>query len=113
MLAMAGRLRKLQNVKTLIETRSFTTATITRNETDNKKKKVSLYSKISPLGNPNLAMTPELDDWIQKGKKIRTSELKQIIHDLRKRRRFHHALEVCIYTIIYIIYVYVYILVNL
>ncbi|KAD7117911.1 hypothetical protein R6Q59_005068 [Mikania micrantha] len=96
MLTMAGRLRKLQNVKTLAEIRSFATATIDRSEGNNssKKKKVSLYSKISPLGNPSLAMTPELDDWIETGKKVRLSEVKQIIHDLRKRRRFHHALEV-------------------
>ncbi|KAJ0456163.1 putative tetratricopeptide-like helical domain superfamily [Helianthus annuus] len=90
MLAIANRLRNLQNIKT----RSFTTATIARNETNSSKKKVSLYSKISPLGNPNLAMTPELDDWVDTGKKVRASEVKQIIHDLRKRRRFHHALEV-------------------
>ncbi|PWA97864.1 tetratricopeptide repeat (TPR)-like superfamily protein [Artemisia annua] len=30
----------------------------------------------------------------KRGLKVRLSELKQIIHDLRKRRRFHHALEV-------------------
>lgn len=97
MLAMAVRLRKLQNVRSLIGSRSYATATITQTETNDsskKVKKVSLYSRISPLGNPNLAMTPELDDWIGKGKKVRHSELKQIIHDLRKRRRFHHALEV-------------------
>ncbi|CAI9292719.1 unnamed protein product [Lactuca saligna] len=95
MLAMASRLRKLQIVKSLIENRSYTTATITRSESDNSsQKKVSLYSRISPLGNPNLAMTPELDDWIEKGKKVRPSELKQIVHDLRKRKRYHHALEV-------------------
>ncbi|KAK9064248.1 hypothetical protein SSX86_015628 [Deinandra increscens subsp. villosa] len=97
MLAMAGRLRKLQDVKlkTLTEIRPFTTATIARSESNtSSKKKVSLYSKISPLGNPSLAMTPELDDWIEKGKKVRLSEVKQIIHDLRRRRRFHHALEV-------------------
>ncbi|KAI3716929.1 hypothetical protein L1987_68166 [Smallanthus sonchifolius] len=95
MLAMAARLRNLQIVKTLSEIRSFTTATIARSESNNSsKKKVSLYSKISPLGNPSLAMTPELDDWIKTGKKVRSSEVKQIIHDLRKRRRFHHALEV-------------------
>lgn len=94
---MAGRLRKLQNVRSLIGSRSYATATITQtesNDSSKKVKKVSLYSRISPLGNPNLAMTPELDDWIGKGKKVRHSELKQIIHDLRKRRRFHHALEV-------------------
>lgn len=99
MLAMASRLRKLQIVKSLIENRSYTTATITRSESDNSsQKKVSLYSRISPLGNPNLAMTPELDDWIEKGKKVRPSELKQIVHDLRKRKRYHHALEVSTYN---------------
>lgn len=96
MQSMAIRLKKLQTLKTLIEIRQFTTATITRNEIETKstRKKASLYSKISPLGNPSLTMTPELDDWVEKGKKVRHSELKQIIHDLRKRRRSHHALEV-------------------
>lgn len=94
MLAMASRLRNLQTVKTLIENRSYATATISRNEINNSSKKISLYSRISPLGNPSLAMTPELDDWIEKGKKVRNSELKQIVHDLRKRKRYHHALEV-------------------
>ncbi|KVH89534.1 pentatricopeptide repeat-containing protein At4g21705, mitochondrial [Cynara cardunculus var. scolymus] len=97
MLAMAVRLRKLQSVRTLTGNRSYSTATITQSESNDSSKKIkkaSLYSRISPLGNPSLAMTPELDDWIRKGKKVRHSELKQIIHDLRKRRRFHHALEV-------------------
>ncbi|XP_076959052.1 pentatricopeptide repeat-containing protein At4g21705, mitochondrial-like [Bidens hawaiensis] len=89
MLSMAGRLRSLQNAKT--QMRLF--GTMGLNES-NKNNKVTLYSRISPLGDPSLAMTPELNDWIDTGKKVRVSEVKQIIHDLRKRRRFHHALEV-------------------
>nr|GEZ38094.1 hypothetical protein [Tanacetum cinerariifolium] len=80
-------------LKTHFEIRSYTTATATIS-TRNEPKKESLYSRISPLGDPKLAMTPELDNWVQKGLKVRLSEVKQIIHDLRKRRRFHHALEV-------------------
>ncbi|GKB67822.1 hypothetical protein Tco_0929234, partial [Tanacetum coccineum] len=95
MLSITNRLKKLKTLKTHFVLRSYTTATATatistRNESN---KKESLYSRISPLGDPKLAMTPELDNWVQRGFKVRLSELKQIIHDLRKRRRFHHALE--------------------
>ncbi|XP_059659180.1 pentatricopeptide repeat-containing protein At4g21705, mitochondrial-like [Cornus florida] len=60
----------------------------------NRQNKVTLYSKISPLGNPSLSVVPELDDWVGKGKKVRFAELQRIIHDLRKRKRFSHALQV-------------------
>ncbi|KAK4361114.1 hypothetical protein RND71_020066 [Anisodus tanguticus] len=58
-----------------------------------KGKKVSLYSKISPLGNPTCSVTNELDEWVCKGNKIRFAELQRIILDLRKRKRFTQALE--------------------
>ncbi|KAM3362348.1 pentatricopeptide repeat-containing protein, mitochondrial [Capsicum galapagoense] len=58
-----------------------------------KRKKVSLYSKISPLGNPSCSVTNELDEWVCKGNKVRFAELKRIILDLRKRKRFNQALE--------------------
>ncbi|CAK9152523.1 unnamed protein product [Ilex paraguariensis] len=60
----------------------------------NRLNKESLYSRISPLGNPSLNLTPELDEWVEKGKKVRFGELKRIIHDLRKRKRFSQALQV-------------------
>ncbi|EXC18128.1 hypothetical protein L484_014529 [Morus notabilis] len=56
--------------------------------------KATLYYKISPLGDPGRSVAPELDDWVQKGKKVRVAELQRIIHDLRKRKRFSQALEV-------------------
>ncbi|GMH05443.1 hypothetical protein Nepgr_007283 [Nepenthes gracilis] len=60
----------------------------------NGKEMATLYSKISPLGSPAISMKPELDDWVQKGKKVRVAELQRIIHDLRKRRRFSQALQI-------------------
>ncbi|KAM6594716.1 hypothetical protein CsatA_002419 [Cannabis sativa] len=60
----------------------------------NTASKASLYSRISPLGSPTTSVVPELDDWIQKGKRVRVGELQRIIHDLRKRRRFSQALEI-------------------
>ncbi|KAL9270700.1 Pentatricopeptide repeat-containing protein [Drosera capensis] len=54
----------------------------------------SLYAKISPLGSPALRVRPELDSWIDKGKKVSVAELQRIVRDFRKRKRFSHALEV-------------------
>ncbi|KAF8413892.1 hypothetical protein HHK36_001886 [Tetracentron sinense] len=56
--------------------------------------KINLYSKISPLGHPSLSVVPELDKWVEEGRKVREMELQRIIRDLRKRKRFTHALEV-------------------
>lgn len=60
----------------------------------NTANKATLYYKISPLGDPARSVAPELDEWVQKGKKVRVGELQRIIHDLRKRKRFSQALEV-------------------
>ncbi|XP_077223576.1 pentatricopeptide repeat-containing protein At4g21705, mitochondrial-like [Tasmannia lanceolata] len=56
--------------------------------------RTNLYSKISPIGNPNISVLPELDKWAETGKNVRVQELQRIIRDLRKRRRFKQALEV-------------------
>ncbi|KAL6333530.1 hypothetical protein AAG906_028715 [Vitis piasezkii] len=56
--------------------------------------KISLYNKISPLGDPNTSVVPELDNWVQNGNKVWVAELQRIIHDLRKRKRFSQALEI-------------------
>lgn len=67
--------------------------------TKNKQKKIpSLYEKISPLGNPSVDVTRELDRWVDMGNKVRFAELQRIILDLRKRRRFSHALQVSEWT---------------
>ncbi|KAJ8761442.1 hypothetical protein K2173_001573 [Erythroxylum novogranatense] len=59
-----------------------------------RTKKVTLYSKISPLGDPKISVVPELDNWLDSGQKIRFAELQRIIRDLRRRNRFTQALEV-------------------
>ncbi|KAK4797824.1 hypothetical protein SAY86_030150 [Trapa natans] len=59
-----------------------------------RTRKPTLYSKISPLGNPSASVSPELDQWVQAGNKIRFAELQRIIRDLRKRKRYNQALEV-------------------
>ncbi|CAH9109287.1 unnamed protein product [Cuscuta epithymum] len=60
----------------------------------NVVKKMSLYSKISPLGNPTTSIVPQLDEWVRQGNKVRFAELQRIAIDLRKRKRFSQALEV-------------------
>lgn len=59
-----------------------------------KKQKETLYLKISPLGNPKIDVTPVLEKWVEEGRKVRFAELKRIVHDLRKRSRFSHSLQV-------------------
>lgn len=68
--------------------------TTNRSYYTSRTKKPSLYSKISPLGNPTTNIVPELDDWIYKGNKVCVGELQRIVRDLRKRRRFNQALQV-------------------
>lgn len=60
-----------------------------------RTKRPSLYSRISPLGDPGTSVVPELDDWLQNGEKVGVAELRRIVKDLRKRKRFTQALEVC------------------
>ncbi|GMN50814.1 hypothetical protein TIFTF001_019963 [Ficus carica] len=69
-------------------------ASSSRSYYTNTANKATLYYKISPLGDPARSVAPELDEWVQKGKKVRVGELQRIIHDLRKRKRFSQALEV-------------------
>ena len=65
----------------------------------NTAHKASLYYKISPLGDPATSVVPELDAWVERGKKVRVGELQRIIHDLRKRKRFSQALEVTTHSV--------------
>ncbi|XP_013593719.1 PREDICTED: pentatricopeptide repeat-containing protein At4g21705, mitochondrial [Brassica oleracea var. oleracea] len=60
----------------------------------NRVKRTTLYSKISPLGNPKSSVYPELQNWVHSGNKVSVAELIRIVHDLRRRKRFLHALEV-------------------
>ena len=57
----------------------------------------TLYQRISKLGNPKISLTPVLDQWLEEGRPINSSELHKIIKQLRKYRRFSQALQVYIY----------------
>ncbi|XP_058082714.1 pentatricopeptide repeat-containing protein At2g20710, mitochondrial-like [Magnolia sinica] len=54
----------------------------------------SLYHRISPLGDPTVSLVPVLEGWIKEGKTVKRWELEGMIKQLRKYRRFKHALEV-------------------
>ncbi|XP_059633050.1 pentatricopeptide repeat-containing protein At4g21705, mitochondrial-like [Cornus florida] len=54
----------------------------------------SLYSRICSIGNPNLSVVPVLDQWLQEGKNFRDFEHRQVIRNLRYRKRYFHALEI-------------------
>ncbi|WCJ27022.1 Tetratricopeptide repeat (TPR)-like superfamily protein [Euphorbia peplus] len=60
---------------------------------ENRPRKVPLYSRISSL-DPGTSVLPELENEVQNGNKVRLGELQHLIHDLRKKNRFSHALEV-------------------
>ncbi|WCJ27023.1 Tetratricopeptide repeat (TPR)-like superfamily protein [Euphorbia peplus] len=72
----------------------FRNAAFSRSYYTNRSQKVTLYSKISPLGHPGTSLLPELENWVQNGNKVRLAELQRIIRDFRKRNRFSQALEV-------------------
>lgn len=80
--------------------RKLLTKTLIRNAITSRSyytsrtKRPSLYSRISPLGSTGTSVVPELDDWLHKGNKVGVGELRRIVKDLRKRKRFTQALEV-------------------
>ncbi|XAR55496.1 hypothetical protein NMG60_11035575 [Bertholletia excelsa] len=56
--------------------------------------KNSLYSRISPLGDPNVSLLPILDQWVEERGGIDRSELQRTIKMLRQFKRFTQALQV-------------------
>ena len=78
------------------ETRSLSTS--------DKYSKTSLYSKISVIGHPSKSVVPELEKWVESGKKTQVAKLQNIIQDLRKRRRYGHALEVLLLLLLCILF---------
>ncbi|KAJ0974351.1 hypothetical protein J5N97_016316 [Dioscorea zingiberensis] len=58
-----------------------------------KNRRPTLASVIYPLGHPSNNMTTELDRWVKNGNRTRPVELRELVRDLRKRRRFSNALE--------------------
>ncbi|KAH7653366.1 TPR-like protein [Dioscorea alata] len=59
-----------------------------------KNRRLTLASVIYPLGHPSNNMATELDRWVNNGNRTRPVELRELVRDLRKRRRFSNALEV-------------------
>ncbi|XP_068640404.1 pentatricopeptide repeat-containing protein At4g21705, mitochondrial-like [Aristolochia californica] len=57
-----------------------------------ERKQDRLHARLSPLGALKTIM-PELDQWVDSGKKVCAGDLCYIIRDLRKRHRYRHALE--------------------
>ncbi|XAR55498.1 hypothetical protein NMG60_11035580 [Bertholletia excelsa] len=54
----------------------------------------NLYSRISPLGDPNVPILPILDQWVEDRGGIDRSELQTTIKMLRQFKRFKQALQV-------------------
>lgn len=59
----------------------------------------TLYGRISRSGNAELSIIPVLEKWFEEGKDVKQSELLRIIKQLRKYRRFKHALQVSCFSI--------------
>ncbi|KAG7541982.1 Pentatricopeptide repeat [Arabidopsis thaliana x Arabidopsis arenosa] len=53
-----------------------------------------LYKRISPLGDPKISIFPVLDQWRGEGNYTSKEELRGMIKELIKYKRFVHALEV-------------------
>ncbi|GAV70429.1 PPR domain-containing protein [Cephalotus follicularis] len=54
----------------------------------------SLYSRISRAGNPRASIVPVVEQWLDQGNQIKTSQLQSFIKSLRKYRRYTHALQI-------------------
>lgn len=54
----------------------------------------SLYLRISQAGNPRVPIIRVLDQWLEEGRHVQQSELLIIIKQLRKYRRYSHALQI-------------------
>ncbi|XAR66457.1 hypothetical protein NMG60_11012708 [Bertholletia excelsa] len=54
----------------------------------------SLYRKISPLGDPRVSVVPVLDQWVREGQTVDKYQLRRIIKEFSKYKRYKHALEI-------------------
>ena len=69
----------------------------------------SLYLRISQAGNPRVPIIRVLDQWLEEGRHVQQSELLIIIKQLRKYRRYSHALQVSFPSIFLYIFIYLYV----
>uniref|UniRef100_A0A7N1A1I5 Pentatricopeptide repeat-containing protein n=1 Tax=Kalanchoe fedtschenkoi TaxID=63787 RepID=A0A7N1A1I5_KALFE len=54
----------------------------------------ALYRRISRAGDPSVSVIPIIDQFVEQGGSIVEHQIKRIIKELRKYRRFKHALEI-------------------
>ncbi|KDP27040.1 hypothetical protein JCGZ_20975 [Jatropha curcas] len=80
----------------LKRTQSLTADAILTRTYHSKSKTVKsdLLSRISPLGDPKISLTPVLDKWVEEGNKAKNFNLQRAIRSLRARKRYGQALEV-------------------
>nr|XP_016508188.1 PREDICTED: pentatricopeptide repeat-containing protein At2g20710, mitochondrial-like [Nicotiana tabacum] len=72
--------------------RFYGTTTSAKQDKDERGEWV--YTRISPLGSPEVSMVPVLEQWVKEGNQVLRSELQWIIKRLRSYKRYKHALEV-------------------
>ncbi|EEF44444.1 pentatricopeptide repeat-containing protein At2g20710, mitochondrial [Ricinus communis] len=54
----------------------------------------TLYGRISKAGKPSISIVPILEKWLEEGNDVKKPELQKFVKQLRKYRRFTHALQV-------------------
>ncbi|XP_023531849.1 pentatricopeptide repeat-containing protein At2g20710, mitochondrial-like [Cucurbita pepo subsp. pepo] len=55
----------------------------------------SLYLRVSQAGDPRISIVSVLDQWVEEGREVKQSDLQKLIKQLRRFRRFNHALQLC------------------
>ncbi|KAL4191709.1 hypothetical protein AMTRI_Chr07g81920 [Amborella trichopoda] len=54
----------------------------------------SIFKRISPLGDPGTSVVPLLEEWVREGRKVHKSDLQSLVKEMRRYRRYKHALEI-------------------
>ncbi|KAJ0635464.1 hypothetical protein HanOQP8_Chr17g0651111 [Helianthus annuus] len=90
MMALARSYKQSSNYLSISRALFYSTET----STIKKKQPDNLYSRISPVGDPNVSVIPILEQWEKEGKSVVFSQIITIIKSLRKFNRYTHALQV-------------------
>ncbi|KAJ0666844.1 putative tetratricopeptide-like helical domain superfamily [Helianthus annuus] len=89
MMALARSYKQSSNYLSISRALFYSTET----STIQKKQPDNLYSRISPVGDPNVSVIPILEQWEKEGKSVVFSQIITIIKSLRKFNRYTHALQ--------------------
>lgn len=74
----------------LLWLRSCSSATISKPSNNSR-----LFQRISSLRDPTVSIIPVLDLWITEGDKLKEPEFQRFVRELRARKRYSHALQLC------------------